>query len=102
MFMNGAQRAREARLRHDARQFFDVPFDELVRDSEDMVRRIFEHFDMAPPCAQSLSTELKKPRADRPGSHRYSYERLGIDPEEIRRQFNWSNCAPAERAGAAA
>jgi hypothetical protein len=102
MFLNGAHRAHEARLRHDPRQFFDVPFDELVRDPEGIVRRIFKHFDLVPPCASLVSSELKKPRADRPGSHRYSCDRLGIDPEAIRNQFQWYTDAYADRKGAAA
>jgi hypothetical protein len=102
MFLRGARRAHEARLRHDPRQFFDVPFERLVADPAGIVRRIFLHFDMGAPCEQAVSTELKRPRADRPGAHRYSHERLGIDPESIRTKFRWYTEAYAERTGAAA
>lgn len=101
VFQVGAHRAHEARQRHDPRQFFDVQFDELVRDAAGTVRRISDHFGIAPPCVNSVTTELKKPRADRPGSHRYSHERLGIEPEAIRSQFRWYTEAYAERKGAA-
>jgi hypothetical protein len=102
MFLRGARQAHAARLRHDARQFFDVPFERLVADPAGMVRQIFRHFGMGAPCESSVKTELRRPRADRPGSHRYSYDRLGIDPEAIRAKFRWYTEAYAERPGAAA
>jgi len=102
MFLDGARRAHEARSRQDASQFFDVPFGQLVRDPAAIVRQISDQFGIAPPCHDTLQTELTRPRADRPGSHRYSQERLGIDPEAIRRRFQWYTDAYAERKGAAA
>jgi hypothetical protein len=102
MFLQGAQRAQEARDRHDARQFYDAQFDELVRDPVQVVRKISNHFALPAPCDNSLSNELAKPRADRPGAHRYSYERLGIEPDAIHREFHWTDSDPAHPAGAAA
>jgi hypothetical protein len=89
-FRKGVERAQEARSRCDARQFFDVAFDELVRDPRGVVQRISEHFRLDPPGDEFLQTALRRPRADRPGSHSYSCERLGIDPEAIRDQCRWS------------
>jgi len=102
IFLQGARSAHEVRSRHDPRQFFDVRFDDLVGDPAGIVGRISDHFGIAAPCQRSVKTELRKPRADRPGSHRYSYERLGIDPDQIRSQFRWYTEAYAERKGAAA
>ena len=89
LFLAGAYRAHAARLRHDAGRFFDVPFEDLTRDPEGTVRRILDYFHIAAPSTRSVRTELTKPRADSPGSHRYSTERLGIDPEATRDKFRW-------------
>jgi hypothetical protein len=102
MFLKGAQRAHAARLRHDARQFFDVSFEQLVEDPAAIIHRISDHFGIDSPSERMVKTELKKPRADRPGSHRYSYERFGIDPEAVRSQFRWYTEAYMERKTAAA
>ena len=82
MFLHGAHRAQEARARLDANQFYDAQFDDLVRDPAAEVRKISDHFQLPAPCDTSMTNELAKPRSDRPGAHRYSYERLGIEPEE--------------------
>jgi hypothetical protein len=102
MFLTGAKRAQEARGRYDPRQFYDARFDDLVRDPASEVRKISDHFELPPPCDLSMSNELAKPRADRPGSHRYSHERLGIEPEAIHREFHWTNGNSSHTTGAAA
>ncbi len=99
-FLEGARRAHEARSRHDGRRFFDVAFEELVRDPKGIVQRIAEHFQIEPPGEEVLDAAMGRPRADRPGSHRYSCDRLGIDPHAVRDQFRWYTDAYAERAGA--
>lgn len=102
LFLVGAQRAHAARQRHCEHPFFDVQFDELVRDPAGTVRNISDHFGIAAPSTSTVKTELRKPRADRPGAHRYSHERLGINPGSIRSQFRWYTDACAERKGTAA
>jgi hypothetical protein len=87
---SGAQRGEDARARHEDGRFFDVPFDELVRDPALVVHRITDHFGLPAPSESSMRSELARPRADRPGSHRHSHERLGLRPEVIHRRFRWS------------
>ncbi len=87
--LGGVRRAEESRARHDKWRFCDAPFDELVRDPTGLVRRISDHFGLPAPRDTSNGPQLTESRADRPGSHRYSHERLGIEPEAIHRQFGW-------------
>ena len=44
---------------------------------------------------EGIAAELARPRADGPGSHRYSLERLGIEPEAIHREFGWPSTIDA-------
>ena len=88
--LSGTRRAEEARSRHDDWRFCDAPFDELVRDPAGVVRRVSDHFALPAPCDTCISRELAKARADRPGSHRYSIGRLGLEPDVIHREFRWS------------
>lgn len=94
--LNGARRGEEARARHGDRRFCDVPFEELLRDPAGVLRAIADHFGLPTPSDSSIRGELAKPRADRPGAHRYSHERLGIEPETIHRRFRWPEAHAAE------
>jgi hypothetical protein len=94
--LSGARRGEEARAGHEDQRFCDVPFDELVRDPAGVMRGISDHFGLPAPSETAIRSELAKPRADRPGSHRYSHERLGIEPEVIHRRFRWPGAYAAE------
>ena len=96
-FLNGARRAHQARARLDGQQFYDVQFEELVRDPAGTVRAISDYFHVAPPCVQTVRQELNKPRTDKPGSHQYSYHRLEIDPDAVREEFRWYTDFYAQR-----
>jgi LPS sulfotransferase NodH len=73
------------------KQFFDVRYTDLVRDPGDMVRRIYEHFDLElTPDAQTAMQEflLANPK-HKGGVHRYSLEEFQLNPEEERRRFQF-------------
>ncbi len=94
--LGGARRGEEARSRHEDGRFFDVPFDALVRDPAAVVRGISDHFGLPAPSESSIRSELARPRADRPGSHRHSHVRLGLEPEVVHHRFGWAGGYVAE------
>ena len=89
LLLDGARRAEAARQALDPARSCVVSYDGLVRDPAASLRAITDHFGLPAPNQPAISSELARPRADGPGSHRYSRERLGIEPEVIRRQFGW-------------
>jgi hypothetical protein len=94
--LSGARRGEDARASHDDGRFFDVPFDTLVHDPAGVVRAISDHFGLPTPSDSSIRRELARPRADRPGSHRHSHERLGLRPEVVHRRFRRADGYAAE------
>jgi len=75
-----AVRARE-RLRARERQFFDVYYEDVLKDPVDVVERIYAHFEI--PFSQDVRQRMqafvsRNPRG-RFGTHRYSLEDFGLD-----------------------
>ena len=87
-FLAGARRAHAVRMIHGSRRIFDVNFEDLVRDPAETVRRISGHFGLETPRQKAVQATLNQSRTDRPGAHRYSHDRLGLDPDEIQRLFS--------------
>ena len=85
LLLDGARRADEARATYAPSRFCRCPFDELVRDPAAAMRLVADHFGLPAPNEAAVTRELAKPRADGPGAHRYSHERLGLEPEMIHR-----------------
>jgi hypothetical protein len=94
LLLSGTRRAEEARSRHGDERFCDAPFDELERDPAAVVRRVAGHFALPAPSGPGIDRELAAVRADQAGSHRYSFGRLGLEPDAIRREFGWSGADP--------
>jgi len=70
-------------------KFFDVRFEDLIRDPIAMVQSIKEHFDLPqdPDTARAMQAWMDQPRADKPGKHVYSAEQWGLDEDEVRERF---------------
>ncbi len=89
-FHEGVTRAMEARDRWgNEANFFDADFTELTQDPANVMRRAMEHFglDVAPDFEDQVRRWSEGDREDKAGSHIYSADAFGVDPEEIDRVF---------------
>ena len=77
------------RLRHKSEQFFDVKMSETVSDPLDVVRRMYAHFDypLTDEVEARMLAFMKENTRDKHGSHTYTPEDFGIDPEHDRAPF---------------
>lgn len=77
------------RLAHRSDQFFDVKMSETVADPLDVVRRIYAHFSypLSAEVESRMLTFMADNARDKHGSHSYSAEDFGIDPEQDREPF---------------
>ncbi len=83
-----ALEVREARDYPDA-IFYDVQFADFVADQFDVVEKIYQAFGL--PMSEEGEARMRGFVADNPkgkhGSHDYSPEEYGVDPETVRREF---------------
>jgi hypothetical protein len=71
-------------------RFFDVDFRTLVKDPQEMVRRI-KSWHGVPHDAEGdarLDAYMKKKRGDAKGKHIYGTRRYGLDPAEIQQRYS--------------
>jgi hypothetical protein len=97
-----AMRARE-RLRDRRSQFFDVYYEDVLRDPVAAVERIYEHFEI--PLSEEArrrmnSYQVRKPRGEF-GVHHYSLDEFGLDRETEAARFAEYRDRFAPRASAA-
>ena len=80
--------ARESRP-HQARQIFDLHFQEIVADPLACVRRLYAHFDLelTPEAERRMQAYLDAHPRDEHGTHAYSLESFGLDPDEVQAAF---------------
>ena len=87
---SGLERAMEARrdVRVDER-FFDVRYQELLRDPMAVVRRIYDRFGMALSAEAEARMQrfLRNQPKDRHGAHRYSLSAFGLDARDLGPRF---------------
>jgi len=88
-FHTGVERAMAARERMGSDNFFDVRFDELVKDPKATVRAIREHFslDQAPELDGAMDRWLANKRSDGKGKHIYDGAFFGLDRKKVHEQF---------------
>jgi hypothetical protein len=67
-----------------ASRFFDVRYDELVRDPIDVVRRIYLHYGLpfSPVAEDRMRRFLARHPKDKHGRHRYTLDQFGMDRDE--------------------
>jgi Sulfotransferase family len=82
---------RALRVRDNVRpeRFYDVHYDELVRDPAAVVERVLWHFGEEPPAdtASTVGTWMAANPPDRYGRHRYTLEQFGLRAEEVHERF---------------
>ncbi len=87
-FEQGVTRAMAARdALGDESRFFDVDFNELIRDPVAMTNRIEEHFGLEPTDRLLLDDWMTKKRADAPGRHRYVPAMWELHDDRVRAKF---------------
>ncbi|MBW1687472.1 MAG: sulfotransferase [Deltaproteobacteria bacterium] len=71
--------------------FFDVHYDEFVKDPVDMIRRIYAYFglDFTPVVEQRMRDFLASNPKDKLGAHRYTAQQFGLDPVEIKERYQF-------------
>jgi hypothetical protein len=86
--LSRATGAREQLSQH-ATQFYDVQFEEILRDPLDVVRRIYRHFDipLTGDAEQRMKAFIAANPRDKHGTHHYTAAMFGLDATRIRAQF---------------
>jgi len=80
----------EARMRYDAAQFVDVPYDELVTDPIGVVRRVYESFELPwdDTVEDAVRTEHEASRSGpRAPKHDYALSDYGLTEDRVRAAF---------------
>jgi hypothetical protein len=90
LWSRGLERFRAERARHNPAQFFDVGYDDFVRDPLGTVEQIYAHFgltfdDAAREAMARLHAETRSGAA-RP-AHRYTLSDFGLTDEDIDQRF---------------
>ena len=84
-FLQGIERAMEARERHDPKRFYDLEFSRFVRDPAAAVRDVCRHFDLpyGTGMDESIGTWLANKRSDERGAHKYDPAMYGLVKGDI-------------------
>ena len=98
LWSRGLSRFRAERAKHDPGQFFDVEYDDFVRDPIATVEAAYAHFglpltDSARTAMAQLHTESRS-GAGRP-AHRYTLSDFGLTGEEIDERFTAPGFPPS-------
>lgn len=77
--------------RVDERRFFDVRYDEFMKDPIAMIGRIYAHFELElrPDAAARMRRFLAGNPKDKHGEHRYSLSQFGLDPAIERDRYRF-------------
>ncbi len=75
----------------DASRFFDLHYQDLVRDPIAAVRRIYDHFGLPfdAEAEQRMRVFLAANPQGKHGGHRYEVEQFGLDAGRLREQFRF-------------
>lgn len=95
LWSRGLERFSAERAEHDPAQFFDVDYDDFVRDPLGTVEAAYGHFglplDAAARTAMSRLHEESQSGAGRP-AHRYTLSDFGLTGEEVDERFAGLTC----------
>lgn len=82
-------RASAARRAADPSRFFDVPYDDLVREPMDVIERLYawSGMELEPSVRAAMEAHVRVHRQHRHGVHRYAAADFGLREEEIRERF---------------
>ncbi len=75
----------------DDSRIFDVKFDEFMKDTTGMVKRIYEYFDIeyTPEAAKAVQAFMDNNPRDKFGTHSYTLEQFGLDPQDIKNRYQF-------------
>lgn len=87
----GARLAVSFRKTGPGERFFDVIYEDLLRDPLSVVRRIYAHFDMelTEQAERAMQRFLHENPKNKKGVHRYSLVDFGLERETERRRFEF-------------
>ncbi|MBK7728224.1 MAG: sulfotransferase [Gammaproteobacteria bacterium] len=72
-------------------RFFDVHYQDCMRDPVAMVSRIYAHFglEFTENAERKMSAFLAANPKDKRGAHRYTLEQFGLDPMDLKQQYQF-------------
>ena len=89
LWERGIRRMMEARAGRDPKQFYDLPFEDLVEDPVAAIRDVYESFGIE--YSVEADAAMARFRDQNPkgkhGEHHYSLSEWGLDREEIAERF---------------
>lgn len=88
-FVNGALRGMQVRENANPAQFYDLHYQDLLKDPIGAVRQIYQYFGY--PFSELHESNMKQWLAENPqhkhGIHRYSLEQFGLEPNLVKERF---------------
>ncbi|HTQ89773.1 MAG TPA: sulfotransferase, partial [Streptosporangiaceae bacterium] len=89
LWASGLERFGAERARHDAPQFFDVSYDDLVLDPLGVVESVYAYFGLPLSGAAADAMRLLASGDEGHGrpSHRYTLEEFGLTKEKVAERF---------------
>jgi hypothetical protein len=86
---DAVNRSMRARDRLDPRHFYDVQYEDLLRDPAGVTRGVYEYFGypFVPAHEAKMVAWLSQNPQNKHGAHRYALEQFGLDRETVRREF---------------
>lgn len=87
-YLNASMHVRDS-LPEKSDQFFDVYFEEVIEDSIDCVRRVYDHFEMnfSAEARDRMTAFLEKNKQHKHGVHKYTLEMFSLDEDELTDMF---------------
>lgn len=85
----GLEREMQVRESANFAQFYDVNYNDLVRDPIHTIHQIYEYFgyEFKPQFEKNMKSWLSQNPQHKHGIHRYSLEQFGLQPVEVSQRF---------------
>jgi hypothetical protein len=84
-------RGAAAREKHDPSHFYDVYYNDLIKNPMTVLQGIYDHLKLPLTfeTASKMRAELKESSQNKCGLHRYSLKQFSLDGDALRDQFHW-------------
>jgi hypothetical protein len=75
----------------DPKRFIDIRFDDFIADSMQVIRQIYDHFELplSEAALQAMTEHVEANPRGKHGAHEYDLARYGLREEAIRERFGW-------------